>query len=153
MSETGNATGKLENKAAMVTGASSGLGRSTAIALAEMGADVALLARSEEDLERVVEEVEAAGRRALALPVDLAQEDQARKAVERTLDTFGRVRVDVLVNAAGTDAPGPVESLDVEGWDRTLDVNLRAPFLLSKAVFPHMREAEGDPGFRFSVGN
>ncbi len=126
-------------------------GRSTAIALAEMGADVALLARSEEDLERIVEEVEAAGRHALALPVDLAQEDQTRKAVERTLDTFGRV--DVLVNAAGTDAPGPVESLDVEGWDRTLDVNLRAPFLLSKAVFPHMREAEGDPGFRFSVGN
>jgi NAD(P)-dependent dehydrogenase (short-subunit alcohol dehydrogenase family) len=49
----------------------------------------------------------------------------------------------VLVNAAGTDAPGTVEALDIEGWDRTLAVNLRAPFLLSKAVFPHMRQAGG----------
>jgi NAD(P)-dependent dehydrogenase (short-subunit alcohol dehydrogenase family) len=52
-------------------------------------------------------------------------------------------RIDVLVNAADTDAPGTVEELDVDGWDRTLAVNLRAPFLLSKAVFPHMREAGG----------
>ncbi len=49
----------------------------------------------------------------------------------------------MLVNAAGTDVPGTVEELDVEGWDRTLSVNLRAPFLLSKAAFPHMREAGG----------
>jgi 3-oxoacyl-[acyl-carrier protein] reductase len=52
-------------------------------------------------------------------------------------------RLDVLVNAAGTDVPGTVEKLDIEGWDRTLAVNLRAPFLLSKAAFPHMREAGG----------
>jgi 3-oxoacyl-[acyl-carrier protein] reductase len=59
--------------------------------------------------------------------------------VRRTVEALGRL--DVLVNAAGTDAPGTVEELDLEGWDRTLAVNLRAPFLLSKAVFPHMREA------------
>ena len=141
MSERKNTEGSLEGGSAIVTGASSGLGRATAIALAKAGADVVLLARSRKDLEDVAHEVEAAGRRALALTVDLAEESQIRGAVESTLDAFGRV--DVLVNAAGTDAPGPVEKLELEGWDRTLDVNLRAPFLLSKAVFPHMREARG----------
>lgn len=135
MSETKGLTGK----AALVTGASSGLGRATAVALAEAGAAVALMARSEEDLEKVAGEIEAAGGRALVLPVELAEEKGIQNAVSQMLDAFGRV--DLLINAAGTDAPGPVEELDVEGWDRTLDVNLRAPFLLSKAVFPRMREA------------
>lgn len=137
MSETKGLTGK----AALVTGASSGLGRATAVALAEAGAAVALMARSEEDLEKVAGEIEAAGGRALVLPVELAEEKGIQNAVSQMLDAFGRV--DLLINAAGTDAPGPVEELDVEGWDRTLDVNLRAPFLLSKAVFPRMREAGG----------
>ena len=77
----------------------------------------------------------------MALPADLAGEDDAAWAVGQTVEAFGRI--DVLVNAAGTDAPGRVEELSVEGWDRTLSVNLRAPFLLSKAAFPHMREAGG----------
>ena len=141
MSEAGTETGPLEGKAALVTGASSGLGRATAIALARAGADVALVARSQGELDSAKEEVSKAGRRALTLPMDLAKEDEASATVERTVEEFGRI--DVLVNAAGTDAPGPVEELDVEGWDRTLSVNLRAPFLLSKAAFPRMREAGG----------
>lgn len=139
MSETGNGVSKLEGQVALVTGASSGLGKAAAIMLAEAGADVALVARSEEDLRRVEGEVSEAGRRALVLPTDLGSVEETSGAVERTLEAFGRI--DVLVNAAGTDTPGTVEDLDVEGWDRTLAVNLRAPFLLSRAVFPHMREA------------
>jgi 3-oxoacyl-[acyl-carrier protein] reductase len=131
----------LGGRAALVTGASSGLGRATAIALAEAGADVALVARSAEDLESTSEETAKAGGRTLALPADLAGEDDAAWAVGQTVEAFGRI--DVLVNAAGTDAPGTVEELSLEGWDRTLSVNLRAPFLLSKAAFPHMREAGG----------
>jgi NAD(P)-dependent dehydrogenase (short-subunit alcohol dehydrogenase family) len=141
VSEAGTETGPLEGKAALVTGASSGLGRATAIALARAGADVALVARSAEDLESAKEEVSKAGHRVLTLPADLAEGEEASATVERTVGAFGRI--DVLVNAAGTDAPGTVEELDVGGWDRTLSVNLRAPFLLSKAAFPRMREAGG----------
>jgi NAD(P)-dependent dehydrogenase (short-subunit alcohol dehydrogenase family) len=141
MSEPGHETGRLEGKAALVTGASSGLGRATAISLAQAGADVALMARSQGELDSAKEEVSKIGRLALTLPVDLASEAETAGAVGRTVEALGRI--DVLVNAAGTDAPGTVAELDVEGWDRTLAVNLRAPFLLSKAAFPHMREAGG----------
>lgn len=137
MSEAG--VGALRGKVALVTGASSGLGRATAIALAAAGADVALVARSEEDLRSVEAEVSGSGGRALSLPTDLASSEQTFAVVEAAVREFGRL--DILVNAAGTDAPGAVADLDVDGWDRTLDVNLRAPFLLSGAVFPHMREA------------
>ena len=117
------------------------MGRATAIALSLAGADVALVARSAEELESAREEAAKSGGLTLALPADLATEDDAIRAVEQTVDAFGSI--DVLVNAAGTDVPGTVEELSVEGWDRTLSVNLRAPFLLSKAAFPHMREAGG----------
>ena len=129
--------GRVEGKAALVTGASSGLGRATAIALA--GADVALAARSKDELQGAKGEISELGRRALTLPLDLASETDTAEAVGRTFEAFERI--DISINAAGTDAPGTVEELSVEGWDRTLDVNLRAPFLLSKAAFPHMREA------------
>ena len=131
--------GVLDGQVAIVTGASSGLGRATALALARAGVDVALLARSEEDLRSVGGEVEGIGRRALALPVDLANGDQIRGAVERAVDALGRV--DVLINAAGNDVPGPEAELEVEDWDFVLGVNLRAPFVLAKAVFPHMQRA------------
>ena len=141
MSEPGNGTGLLEGKVALVTGASSGLGRATAIALARAGADVALVARSQTELEGAREAISKIGRRALTLPEDLASKVEATEALERAVAALGRI--DVLVNAAGTESPGTVEMLDVEGWDRTLAVNLRAPFLLSKAAFPRMREAGG----------
>ena len=137
----GSENGALAGQVALVTGASSGLGKATAFALARAGADVALAARSREELESTKEEVSNTGRRVLTLPVDLASEVEPVEVVERTVEALGHI--DVLVNAAGTDAPGTVEELDVEGWDRTLAVNLRAPFLLSKAAFPHMREAGG----------
>ena len=129
----------LDGQVAVVTGASSGLGRATAIAMAQAGAHVALLARSERDLAAVLGEVEAVGQRGLALPVDLAREEEVVSVIERTVKSLGRI--DVLVNAAGTDIPGAVAALATTDWDRVLDVNLRAPFLLAKAVFPAMQAA------------
>ncbi|MDQ4128554.1 MAG: SDR family oxidoreductase [Actinomycetota bacterium] len=141
MSEAGEGVRELQGWTALITGASSGLGRATAVALARGGANVALVARSEKELESVRQEVSEIGGRALVLPTDLSNGEETAAAVARTVGEFGRL--DVLVNAAGTDVPGTVEELDIEGWDRTLSVNLRAPFLLSKAAFPRMREAGG----------
>ena len=192
MTEAQHALGPLAGRVALVTGASSGLGRATAVALAQAGADVALLARGRHDLEQVAAEVERAGRRGLVLVADLADAQALTGAVARVVEALGRVdvlvnaagtdvpapvaelavqdfdrvvaadladaqaltgavarvveelgRVDVLVNAAGTDVPAPVTELAVQDFDRVLAVNLRAPFVLAKAVFPHMRAAGG----------
>lgn len=126
---------------AIVTGASSGLGRATALRLAADGLRVALLARDPGDLKRLQEEIADAGGAALAHPVDLAGTEAATEAVAAVVDAWGRV--DVLVNAAATDAPGTVAETSVEDWDRVIAVNLRAPFLLSRAAFPHLRRAGG----------
>jgi NAD(P)-dependent dehydrogenase (short-subunit alcohol dehydrogenase family) len=131
----------LAGRLALVTGASSGLGRVTATALARAGADVALFARRERDLTDVAVEVDRLGRRAFPAPVDLADPDMTASAVDRVVAEAGRL--DVLVNAAATDIPGPATALGVADWDLVLGVNLRAPFLLAKLAFPHMQRAGG----------
>jgi 3-oxoacyl-[acyl-carrier protein] reductase len=132
-------TAALADELALVTGASSGLGRATALALARAGANVALLARSASDLGAVADELGADGRRALPLACDLADGHELADAVRRARAEFGPVRV--LVNAAATDAPGPVSELSVEAWDRVLAVNLRAVFLLCRLAVRDMVEA------------
>lgn len=137
MTHSALSEGSLQGQTALITGASSGLGRASALAFAQAGADVALLARSERDLRAVAYEVEGLGRRALALPADLSDEAAILGTVEQIIDSFGRV--DVLLNNAGTDVPGSVTELSASNWDLVLNVNLRAPFLLAKAVFPTMQ--------------
>jgi NAD(P)-dependent dehydrogenase (short-subunit alcohol dehydrogenase family) len=109
--------------------------------LASDGFRVALLARNAEDLAELKIEIERRGGVGVGHPVDLAEASQATAAVEKVVGAWQRV--DVLVNAAGTDAPGSVEETTAEDWDRVLGVNLRAPFLLSRSVFPLMRRAGG----------
>lgn len=115
------------------------MGRATALALAEAGADVAVLARSGADLERLIGEISTLGKRAVALTIDLARAEEIQAGVDRVVAELGTV--DILVNAAATDVPGPVADLRVEDWDRVIGVNLRAPFLLAKAVLPLMQRA------------
>ncbi|WP_166535340.1 SDR family oxidoreductase [Blastococcus xanthinilyticus] len=128
-------------RVAVVTGASSGLGRAVAHRLAQDGWAVALLARDAAGLAATREALERIGAAGLSRPVDLADAAAAGAAVEEVAAAWGRV--DVLVNAAGTDVPGTVEETTMEDWDRVLAVNLRAPFVLSRAVFPHMRRVGG----------
>src|SRR6266566_7753362 len=131
--------GGLEGQVAAVTGASSGLGQATALALGQAGADVALLARSARDLERTAASVRSVGRKALVLPIDLAREDEILSAVDSVVGQWRRV--DILVNAAATDVPARVVDLSTEAWDQVLAVNLRAPFILARAVLPYMMRA------------
>jgi NAD(P)-dependent dehydrogenase (short-subunit alcohol dehydrogenase family) len=130
---------QLAGQVALVTGATSGLGRATAIALAQAGSNLALLARGERELGQVAAEAARSGVRALPVAVDLAEAEHVVSAAERVLSELGGV--DLLVNSGATDSPGGVEDLAASDWDRVLAVNLRAPFLLSKAVFPSMRDA------------
>jgi NADP-dependent 3-hydroxy acid dehydrogenase YdfG len=129
----------LTGQVALVTGASSGLGRATAVALTRAGAAVGLFARSAPDLADVADALRAEGHAAVPVPCDLADAASIEQAVQRVRDELGPVRV--LVNAAGTDAPGPVSELSVEAWDRVQAVNLRAVFLLCRLVLPGMADA------------
>src|SRR4051794_9200152 len=129
-----NEPAALAGQLAFVTGASSGLGRATAHALARAGASVALVARGASDLAGVADELRGDGHSALALTCDLADADGLPQAVRKAKNELGPVRV--LVNAAGTDAPGPLSELSVDVWDRVLAVNLRAVFLLSRLAVP-----------------
>ena len=124
---------------ALVTGASSGLGRATALRLAAAGADVAVLARTAADLDDVAGAIEAEGRQALPLACDLADPSSVEQAVREVERRLGPASV--LVNAAGTDVPGAVTELSVEDWDRVQAVNLRAVFLLCRLVLPGMARA------------
>jgi NAD(P)-dependent dehydrogenase (short-subunit alcohol dehydrogenase family) len=131
----------LHGRRAVVTGGSSGLGRATAVALADAGADVAVLARGTDELDQTCAAVRERGGRALGVTVDLADAEAGRAAAEQAARELGGV--DILVNAAGTDVPGPVTALSTADWDRVLDVNLRAPFVLAKALWPQLVAADG----------
>ena len=126
----------LKGKVALVTGASSGIGEATARALASRGAAVALAARSEERLGFLVREISAAGGQALAVKTDVADEDSAGGAVERTVGEFGAL--DILVNNAGLGLSGRVAELRPEDLRYVFDVNLLGPLNCVQAALPHM---------------
>ena len=131
----------MTGRVALVTGAAAGLGRSTAIRLAEVGADVAVLDIAEAGLAETAAAIRAMGRRALELPMSLAERANCAIAVERTVAEFGRL--DALCNVAGVMLPGPTIGHSDDDWDLTMKVNLEAPFFTIRAALPHLLEAKG----------
>jgi NAD(P)-dependent dehydrogenase (short-subunit alcohol dehydrogenase family) len=130
---------ELQNRVALVTGAGRGIGRAIAEALAEEGAAVAVAARSQAELEEVVRSIEKRGGMARSFAVDLFDREAASELPQRVRAALGPI--DILVNNAGigsSASPGPVVQMDLDYWDRTLELNLTVPMLLSKAVLPEM---------------
>ncbi|MEU3457754.1 SDR family oxidoreductase [Micromonospora sp. NPDC006766] len=127
----------LDGKVALVTGGSRGIGAAVALRLAREGADVALTYQQREDRAAdLVEQIKAVGRRAMALPVDSADADALSAAVDQVAAEFGRL--DILVNNAGVFLVDPVEELGLAEFERTVAVNVRAPFVASRAAARHM---------------
>ena len=133
--------GRLADRVALVTGGDSGIGRAVALAYAREGADVAIAYLNEhEDAAETKRVVEAAGKRALLLPGDLADPDTCKKIVDETVKVFGRI--DILVNNAAFQgkAVENLDELDVERVERTFRVNVIAMFHLVRNALPHMKE-------------
>jgi meso-butanediol dehydrogenase / (S,S)-butanediol dehydrogenase / diacetyl reductase len=130
--------GKLSNKVAIITGATSGIGRATALLFAEEGADVVVTGRRVELGERVVEQIRQMGRRGLFVQADHRQADDCSRVVERTLSEFGRV--DVLFNNAGIVTSGTAETTTEEIWNETLAINVTALWRMCKLVIPIMKK-------------
>jgi len=135
-------TKRLDGTVALVTGASSGIGEATALALAAEGAAVAVAARRRDRLEDLAERIEADGGRVLVLESDVTQQAQAADAVERTVSELGRL--DTLVNNAGVMLLGPMEHAPLEEWQRMVELNVLGLLYCAHAALPHLLQAAQD---------
>jgi NAD(P)-dependent dehydrogenase (short-subunit alcohol dehydrogenase family) len=132
---------QLEGKITVVTGAGRGIGRALAIGIAEAGSDVAILARTKEDLEKVAEEIRQVGRKAYPYAVDITKREEIEEAIEDLVSKRGKI--DVLVNNAGMNIRTPaLEVTDVE-WETIIQTNLKSAFMLSQLAGQQMKENGG----------
>ncbi len=122
----------LTDRVALITGGAAGFGEAIAAGFAEYGCDVAVTDTDLDGAEKVAESIRALGRRAVALPGDVADPEQIRAMTERSVEALGTI--DILVNCAGIPQHDPAESTPIETWDRVLDINLRGTFLCCQSV-------------------
>jgi NADP-dependent 3-hydroxy acid dehydrogenase YdfG len=135
-------TAALEHTAALVTGASSGIGASTAKALAAQGAAVALLARRADRLANLKTEIEAAGGTALVVAADVTDAEEVSAAVQRTVAELGRL--DIVVNNAGLMQSGPAAEARLQDWDDMVAVNVQGVLYATRLALPHLIAAAAD---------
>jgi NAD(P)-dependent dehydrogenase (short-subunit alcohol dehydrogenase family) len=132
----------LQDRVAVITGASRGIGRAIALRFAQAGAGVVVSSRRLENVELVAEEIHAAGGRALAVEAHVGEPVAIDRLVEQTIGTFGRI--DIVVNNAATNPHfGPILTADEGQWDKILDTNAKGAFRVCKAVVPHMQSQGG----------
>ena len=130
-------TSGIAEKVVIITGASSGIGESTAKLLAREGAKVVLGARRKDRIDKLVGEISASGGKAVGFTVDVAKRAQVEELVKRAVERFGRV--DVLVNNAGIMPIAPIQALKVEEWDQEIDVNIKGVLYGVAATLPYMQ--------------
>ncbi len=127
---------RLENKVALITGATSGIGEATAFLFAKEGASVASTGRNEKRGHAVTGQILETGRKAIFIRTDVRKIDECRRAVDETLRAFGRL--DILFNNAGVFCPHTTLDCSEEEWDLQMDINLKGTFLMSKSALPGM---------------
>ncbi len=127
---------RLENKIALVTGASRGIGRAAALALAKEGAHVVITARAGDELASLADEITALGRRALPVVADLIQPDDVQGVYDQTMSAFGRM--DILVNNVGVGKFGTLDAYTIEDYDWMFDSNVKTSFLVTRLFLPGM---------------
>jgi 7-alpha-hydroxysteroid dehydrogenase len=132
---------RLDDQVAIVTGAGRGIGRASALALAECGSDVVLAARSEDQLEEVAKQVRELGRRALVVPCNAAKTDNLRALAERTADELGRI--DIVINNVGGSMPKAFLETSEKDLENAFHFNTTRAFALSQAAVPHMLDRGG----------
>ncbi len=130
----------LEGKTVIVTGGGIGIGKSISIECARAGADIVLCSRRMEHLEPTAEAIRQLGKKALALTVDVRDQDQVNTVIQRTLDAFGKIVT--LVNNHGASLRAPVEEISLNGWNAVVSINLNGVFLFCQAAGKHMIERQ-----------
>jgi NAD(P)-dependent dehydrogenase (short-subunit alcohol dehydrogenase family) len=139
--EVGLARGRLAGKAALITGGGTGIGRAIAVAFAREGAKIAVAGRRVDKLQETLREMEEHGGETLTIRCDVSQAKDAERAVEEAASAFGSLNV--LVNNAGVLSATTVEGISEEEWDLMMAINLKGPFLMSRAVLGEFRKAGG----------
>lgn len=131
----------LAGKVALITGGGTGIGEAAAVALAAAGVKVAITGRRQDRLDAVVAAIAAAGGLAVTIRSDASIEGDAFDAVEKAVQAFGRL--DIVVNSAGVNEAGGIQSLDLDGWRKVIDINLWGTIYTCKAAVPHLQAAGG----------